>query len=122
MADLTLVRTRIVEGIWEGRFTGAAEAPAVRVTHDGRTLDGATVAADGADWLIRVPIPPETIGEGVQTYLLSDAATGERIESFTLIAGEALADDIRAEMDLLRAELDLLKRAFRRHCVETAGA
>jgi hypothetical protein len=30
-----------------------------------------------------------------------------------------LAEDIRAEMDLLRAELDLLKQAFRRHCVET---
>jgi hypothetical protein len=26
---------------------------------------------------------------------------------------------LRAEVDLLRAELDMLKRAFRRHCVET---
>ena len=32
---------------------------------------------------------------------------------------QALAEDIRAEVDLLRAELDLLKRAFRRHCQDT---
>jgi hypothetical protein len=32
-----------------------------------------------------------------------------------------MEEDIRAELDLLRAELDLLKRAFRRHCVETAA-
>ena len=34
------------------------------------------------------------------------------------VAGEALAPDLRAELDLLRAELDLLKSAFRRHCRE----
>jgi hypothetical protein len=33
----------------------------------------------------------------------------------------AMEDDLRAEVDLLRAELDMLKRAFRRHCVETAS-
>ena len=32
------------------------------------------------------------------------------------------AEDIRAELSLVRDELDLLKRAFRRHCVETEGA
>ena len=38
---------------------------------------------------------------------------------FTLMAGDAVADDLRAEVELLRAELDMLKRAFRRHCLET---
>jgi len=33
----------------------------------------------------------------------------------------AMEDDLRAEVDLLRAELDMLKRAFRRHCLETMG-
>ena len=51
---------------------------------------------------------------GVNAYLWR--AT---LDTITFIAGEALADDIRAEIDLLRAELDMLKRAFRRHCVET---
>ena len=31
-----------------------------------------------------------------------------------LLAGEALDDDLRAEIDLLRAEIDLIKREFRR--------
>jgi hypothetical protein len=35
------------------------------------------------------------------------------------MAGEVLSDDFRSEVSLLRAELDLLKRAFRRHCLET---
>ena len=37
-----------------------------------------------------------------------------------MITGEPLGDDIRAEVELLRAELDMLKRAFRRHCLETS--
>jgi hypothetical protein len=41
--------------------------------------------------------------------------------SFSIVAGDALAEDIRAELSLLRAELDMLKKAFRRHCVETSG-
>ena len=36
-----------------------------------------------------------------------------------LVAGDALAYDLRTEIALLREELDLLKRAFRRHCLET---
>ena len=39
--------------------------------------------------------------------------------SITLIGDEVTGPDLRAEVDLLRAELDMLKRAFRRHCVET---
>jgi hypothetical protein len=55
----------------------------------------------------------------VQTFLITDADSDEMLDTITLISGEVLADDIRAELDLLRAELDMLKRAFRRHCVET---
>ena len=39
----------------------------------------------------------------------------------TIVTGVAMEDDVRAEIDLLRAELDMLKRAFRRHCLETTG-
>ena len=41
------------------------------------------------------------------------------LDSFALMSGDALSYDIRAEMTLLREELDMLKRAFRRHCLET---
>jgi hypothetical protein len=39
--------------------------------------------------------------------------------SFSITSGEPLEDDLRNEINLLREELDMLKRAFRRHCVET---
>ena len=73
------------------------------------------------EWLVRVPVPVELLSEGVQTFLIRDAATGEKLQHFTIITGVAMEDDLRAEVDLLRAELDMLKRAFRRHCLETMG-
>ena len=66
-----------------------------------------------------MPIPAEVIADGVQTFLISDTTTGERIGDFALMSGDALSYDIRAEVTLLREELDMLKRAFRRHCLET---
>ncbi|SHL94015.1 hypothetical protein SAMN05444389_102256 [Paracoccus solventivorans] len=42
------------------------------------------------------------------------AAGATRLAHLPLLAGEALADDLRAEIDLLRAEMDLLKRELRR--------
>ena len=90
------------------------------------TLSGVTVTEmtpdmrdPGLRWLVQVPVPLEAVGDGVQTFLIVDATIDEVLESFTLISGEALGDDIRAEVELLRAELDMLKRAFRRHCLET---
>jgi hypothetical protein len=55
----------------------------------------------------------------VQTFLITDTATDETLNSFSLLSGDALAGDSRAEITLLREELDMLKGAFRRHCVET---
>jgi hypothetical protein len=74
----------------------------------------------GSDLAVRVPIPAEVLNDGVQTFLIRQKG-GDRLAHFTIITGVAMEDDLRAEVDLLRAELDMLKRAFRRHCVETAS-
>lgn len=116
-----LVSARLAGGTWEGVLRGGGEAPRVAASHEGRDVPGVTVAAEGGAWVVRVPVPPEAVADGVHTVVVRDAATGEAIASFALVAGEALAGDLRAEIGLLRAELDLLKRAFRRHCVETGG-
>ena len=68
---------------------------------------------------MRIAVPAEVMNEGVQSFLICDKGTGETLAHFTIITGVAMEDDMRAEVDLLRAELDMLKRAFRRHCVET---
>ncbi|MBR9841680.1 MAG: hypothetical protein GYB25_00850 [Rhodobacteraceae bacterium] len=124
MSDWTLTKTRLSQGVWEGALTREAAsgpAPEIRVTYLDNPVGGVDVKKDPSQdrWALRVPIPAEAIADGVQTLLILDTASGDLLDKITLIAGEALADDIRAEMDLLRAELDMLKRAFRRHCVET---
>lgn len=115
---MRLVAARLRRGVWEGVLEGG-EAPRPVATHEGREVPGVTVEAEGEAWVVRVPVPPEAVGDGVHTVVVRDEGTGETLASFALVAGEALAPDLRAELDLLRAELDLLKSAFRRHCRET---
>ena len=121
---ISLTRTRIRNGVWEGELSGAATQPALEVRHLEAEVPGVTVTAipdRAGEWAVRVPIPPQVLNEGVQTFLIRDRETGETLAHFTIITGVAMEDDLRAEVDLLRAELDMLKRAFRRHCLETMG-
>ncbi len=126
MSEYTVTRTRIQAGIWEGVVTPNGEAqedPAIEVLHKEARVHSFALTPDEANpgtWQLRIAIPPDLLSDGVQVFLINDAATGETLDSFTIITGEPLEDDIRAEVELLRAELDMLKRAFRRHCVETS--
>jgi hypothetical protein len=126
MADATLTRLRLAQGIWEGLLdTSRSAPPRLRIRHrdellgDADTLRDETHKAPGNRWLVRFRLPADRLSDGVQTFVVEDADTGAALASETLIAGDALDADIRAEVDLLRAELDMLKRAFRRHCSET---
>ncbi|WP_136439462.1 hypothetical protein [Pacificoceanicola onchidii] len=123
MSNFELTKTRFREGIWEGLLTTQvkdAGAPDISVTLRDQSLHGVTVTEAGeTSWVVEIPVPLEALGDGVQTFLITDANTEVLLDSFTLIAGEVMGDDIRAEVELLRAELDMLKRAFRRHCLET---
>ncbi|MES2665377.1 MAG: hypothetical protein V4712_04705 [Pseudomonadota bacterium] len=122
MTEAKLTKTRIRAGIWEGVLSGVTTPPKIEVLHLERALTGVTVqpvpGRDG-DHAVRIPIPSDLLSDGVQTFVIRDAASGDRLAHFTIITGVALEDDIRSEIDLLRAELDMLKRAFRRHCLET---
>ncbi|MBY5989730.1 hypothetical protein FIU89_18315 [Roseovarius sp. THAF27] len=122
MQELTLTKTRLFEGVWEGVITGAGDRrPDVSVTHLQDSIAGVEVVEKPEEqaWVLRVPIPADRIADGVQTFLISDKQTGTALGSFSIVSGDALAYDIRAEVTLLREELDMLKRAFRRHCLET---
>ena len=124
IAMASLTKTRIRAGVWEGVMTGTTEAPVVEVWLLGAAIAGVSVTAiaeRAGEWLVRVPIPVEALSEGVQTFLIRSAGSGETLAHFTVITGVAMEDDVRAEIDLLRAELDMLKRAFRRHCLETTS-
>ncbi|MDX1786334.1 hypothetical protein [Roseovarius sp. ZX-A-9] len=124
MSEFTLTKTRLFEGVWEGVLTHDGEGnaqPRIEVTHLGEAVEGVQVIenADAAHWVLRVPIPAHMIADGVQTFLIRETSGDAVLGNFSLISGEALAYDIRAEVTLLREELDMLKRAFRRHCLET---
>jgi len=123
MSTLTLTPTKMRHGIWEGQIEQAGTGvPQIKVVHLGNTVPDVEVSEVGSDgrWLLQVPIPISAIADGVQVFVITDTTDDEKLGQFTLIAGEALGDDIRGEVELLRAELDMLKRAFRRHCTETA--
>ncbi len=117
----TLTGGRIRAGVWNALLKAGPEAPQVEVLHGKVVLPGLSVTAQGQDWALRVPIPMELLSDGVQTFVLREKTTGAVLGHFTIIAGVPMEDDIRAELDLLRAELDMLKRAFRRHCLDTSA-
>lgn len=125
MGAMVLTKTQIKAGVWEGllRMMDPAETPPpVEVRHLETALEGVTVtpAGDGR-FAVRVPIPAALLSDGVQTFLIRNAETGDTLDHFTIVTGEPLEHDLRAEIDLLRAELDMLKKAFRRHALETMG-
>ena len=121
MTSYTLTKTQLIGGIWQGILTGADDAmPTLVVTHEGQQLDGIQLVRDAPNsrWYVTFQIPVALISDGIQTFVISDEK-GHTLSSFALLSGEALAEDIRAEVDLLRSELDLLKQAFRKQFHDT---
>ncbi|NEX46113.1 hypothetical protein [Pseudotabrizicola algicola] len=124
MIEKRLTKTRIRAGVWEGVLNAGEARPELVVLHLERPLSGVTVEPvpdRPGVWAVRVPIPAEVLSDGVQTFLIREAGSDQTLAHFTIITGVAMEDDMRAEVDLLRQELDMLKRAFRRHCLETMG-
>jgi hypothetical protein len=119
----TFSQTRIANGWWEAVLSGHAGSPgAVVARHEGAALPGVEVGpltGQPDKVAVRVPIPASILSDGVQIVLVE--VDGRVCGQFAVIAGTSADQDLRAELGLLRAELDLLKRAFRRHCAETAG-
>lgn len=126
MSQYVVTKRRLIEARWEGAVSAAdgralEDAPKIAVTLDEKQVLGVSLGkGEEGLWELAVPIPAEAISDGLRTILIQDSASGEVLASIALLAGEALDEDLRAEVDLLRQELDMLKRAFRRHCVETA--
>lgn len=116
---------RISAGRWQAEVIVPAggAAPAIEVWHQETRLDGVETgpAAAAGRWTVSVAIPAALLSDGVQTFVVREAGTGATLGHFSIVAGAPLEADLRAEIDLLRAELDMLKKAFRRHCVETGG-
>lgn len=124
MTKYQVISKTLRAGLWTvrlGASDGAKRPPAVSAQHLNVPLPGVEVLAceGGHEWQIQVPIRTSMLTDGVHTIILIDSETGESLDHLDLICGDELNEDLRSEVALLRAELDMLKRAFRRHCLET---
>ena len=126
MTSLTLTRTRIQSGIYEGLLQVAdtqAETPRLEAKYQNVAIGEVELTKDperAEIFSVRFVLPSNVMTEGVQTVVLTDAATDEALDSFSILTGQPVDDDLKGEVSLLRAELDMLKKAFRRHCLETS--
>ncbi len=125
MTQMTLTRMRLTGGVWEGLLATAKDArPRLWLRHRDDVIGEPEMVsttpqnASAAEWFVRFRLPLDRLTDGVQTFIVEDADTGDALAHETIIAGDVLDNDLHAEVALLRAELDLLKRAFRRHCNE----
>jgi len=124
MAEITLTKTRLTAGRYEGVLACAGPPPVIEAVHMDRVLGHVELSemdSHPGHHLAGYDIPATAISDGVQMITLRSAADGAALDRITILAGEPLQQDIRGEMLLLREELELLKRAFRRHCVETGA-
>ncbi|MBB5723029.1 hypothetical protein FHS72_002665 [Loktanella ponticola] len=122
MTDFTLVKNRLSAGVWDGTLTGPVDAsPVLVMRHNDEIVPGLAIEklAEGR-WFVQAPVPVDLINDDVQTFVIVDESTNAILNSFTVFAGDQMSDEMQVELDLLRAELDILKRAFRKHCIETA--
>ena len=125
MDTLALTKTRIQAGVYEGVLTQPGKAngtPQLDMRHLDKPVGQIRLIAHKGDpnaWSVKASIPSSILTDGVQAFLIVNSATGTTLDQFTIVTGQPLEDDIRAEIALLRAELDMLKIAFRRHCVES---
>ena len=115
---MKIINAELRAGTWSGELVNCS-AEGCQVLHQGNALDGVTTTQlpDRDSTRISVPIPASLISDGVQTFVVQDG-NGKTLASFAILAGDVLAHDLRAEIDLLRAELDMLKTAFRKHVSE----
>lgn len=118
---MTLTRTRLQGGRYEGILTADDMPPVIEAVHMERIIGTADVSPSAGKNRFQVgfDLPASVVSDGVQVVSLRSASDGEVLDRITLLAGAALDEDLRAEIALMRDELDLLKRAFRRHCTET---
>jgi len=117
--------SRVQGGVWRlviGPFDRPAP-PALKTLHLGAALPGlrlSPVPGDLGFWDASLLIPAEMLGDRVQTILLRDIESGRTLARLAIAAGDALSEDVTAELAALRAEIEVIKAVLRRTARQTA--
>src|SRR5690606_10206307 len=102
MSGIELLESRILAGTWHGVVAAAGEAaPASEVGHDEAVLPDLSRTGEpggGGRWQARLPIPRLFRSDGIQTFVVREAETDQRLGHFTIVTGVPLEVDIRAEI------------------------
>lgn len=119
MTAPTVMIQRVHAGQVEALFVPSRSQPAppdLALMRGDETLAPVQVlpARDDGAIPLRAAIPAAVITDGVTVLSIQVAGSTDVLAHVTLVAGDALAEDLVAEVALLRAELDLLKAAVRR--------
>jgi hypothetical protein len=64
MSDLTLTKTRFLDGVWEGLVlqTGGSDLmPSIAVTHQDRSVEGIELTASDVGWVLRFLFRPKRL-------------------------------------------------------------
>lgn len=109
-------------GVWSGLIRASAEPERLVLIHHGEPVaEARTKRMEDGVWRVEVDLPADRLNDGTTTFILIGAGagdelnpTGDQIAKISVAAGEAVDQDLLAEIELIRAELDLLKREFRR--------
>lgn len=119
---MELTRVALKAGLYEGRLkTNGAQVPVIELVHLDRVVGHAEVTQTDDGARLTAQIPASVLNDGVQIVTFRTASDGTVLDRVTFLMGSGLDDDFRGELALLREEVELLKRAFRRHCVETGA-
>lgn len=117
-------------GIWQGLLYRSTAPGRLLLVHGGNPVEAAQASArEEGVWAIAVAIPARNLSEGVQSFLLVEDDGSEdaplqpgarQLSALSIMAGQAIDQDLLVEIGLLRAELNLLKHEVRRLARVTA--
>lgn len=119
MAERQVAECSVVNGVVTAFVPGAGAPPALELSVGDGVVEGLEIAETRGGWIARATLPPQALNDGQTAVLLRRAGDGEVLARIGVRVGDAADADLAAEVAFLRAELDMLKRAFRRHCLES---
>lgn len=109
---------RLRGGIWEGQLSNwIGDTPPVLYLMRGPTVmaEAQLSSLEPGIWHVTIALPGALIGDGAQSFAIMAEGGSAPLAQIVVIAGDVLADDLRADLATLREEVEVLKRAFRRH-------